>query len=203
MEGDDGSRIRAFAHDLDRTQGLAFGIFLQMDLAFPVDLGDKAVREGVHAGHTDSVETTGDLVAVLVELTSGMKDGHDHLKGGAVLLWMHARRDASTVIRDPDRIVGEYGDVYLVAIACHRLVDTIIDDLIYQMVKPPLTDIADVHGGSFPHSLKAFQNLDTTGGILFLRLLHLVVLNHFQNKKIARFRGSPIKRTNIRKFLQI
>ena len=149
------------------------------------------------------METTGHFVAVLVELTSGMEDGHDNLQGGTMLLGMHACRDASPVVRHPDRVVGKYSHVNLVAITGHCLVDTIIDDLIHQMMKTPLSDIADVHGGSFPHSLKAFQNLDTTGGILFLRLLHLVVLNHFQNKKFARFRGSPIKRTNIRKILDI
>ena len=38
--------------------------------------------------------------------------------------------------------------------------------------------IADVHGGTFPYSLKAFQNLDTTGRILLFRLTGLFVFYH-------------------------
>ena len=201
MEGDDSTSILAFADDLDRPQGLAFGIFLHMDLPFPVNLGHQAVRECVHAGDTHTMKTSGDLVAILVELSSGMEDSHDNLKGGTMLLRMHSGGDTSSIVSHPDRVVRKYRDIDLIAIACHCLVDTIIDDLIHQMVKTPLSNITDVHRRSFPHSLKTFQHLNTTSGILFLRLLHLVVLYHFPNKKIARFWGPPIKRTNIRKNL--
>ena len=43
------------------------------------------VGKRVDARYADSVETAGDLVTVLAEFTSGVKDGEDDFDGGAVL----------------------------------------------------------------------------------------------------------------------
>ena len=147
-------------------------------MAFAVDLRHEAVGKGVHAGDADSVESSGHFVAVLVELASGMEDGHHYLQCGTMLLRMHSGRDASSVVGDLDGIVGEDGHTDLGAIAGHRLIDTIVNNLINKMMESPLADVTDVHRRSFPHRLKPFQHLDATCGILFFRLLHLFVLNH-------------------------
>ena len=203
MEGNDGSGVVAIAHDLDGSEGLAFGIFLDVDLALTVDLGDQAVGKGVHAGNADSVETTRNLITVLVEFASGVKDGHDDLKGGTMLLGMHARGDASAIVLNPYGIVGEDRYLYLVTVTGHGLVDTVVDHLVDQMVETALAYVADVHRRPLPNRLKSFQNLDTASGILLFRFLHLFVFYHVPNKKFVCFSGFPIKQTNIRKILQI
>src|SRR5574344_465462 len=143
-----------------------------------VNLSDQAVRKGVHAGNADSVQTSGHLVAVLVELTTGVTDCHHDLKGGTVLLWMHSGRDSTSVIRHPYRVVRNDGDTDFGAVTGRRLVNTVVNHLIDKMMESPLPDVADVHRRSFPHRLKSFQHLDTTCGILLFRFLHLFVLNH-------------------------
>ena len=81
MESDRSSRVMTLAHYLDRAERLALGILLTENLALPVNLGHEFVGQCIHAGYSDSVETSGNLVAVLVELTSGVKHRENDLKG--------------------------------------------------------------------------------------------------------------------------
>jgi len=58
------------------------------------------------------------------------------------------------------------------AIACHRLIDRVVDGLIDQMVQTLFADVTNIHCGAFAHGLKAFEHLDIARGIvLFLNLL--------------------------------
>ena len=108
MECDGGSRVFALADHFYLSQRLSFGIFLLVDLAFPVDFSHEAVRQRVHAGYTDTVKTSGHLVAVLVELTAGMENRKNHLESRPVLFRVHSRRDSSSVILDSDGVVFQY-----------------------------------------------------------------------------------------------
>ena len=178
MEGDGRSGVGAVAGDLDRAERLALGILLDEDMPLTVHLGDQQVGKRVDAGDAHAVQTAGHLVAVLVELATGMEDRHDHFEGGTVLLRVHARRDAAAVVGHADRIIFQDGDGDIGAVAGHGFVDAVVDHLVYQVVQPPLPYVSDVHRRSLPHGLKAFQHLDATGGILFFRLFRRFVFDH-------------------------
>ena len=81
LEGDDRTAVGALSDDLDLRRGLAFGVGLSEDLAVAVDFGDEERREGVDARYADAMETTGNLVVSLVELTSGVEDLEDVFEG--------------------------------------------------------------------------------------------------------------------------
>ena len=185
MEGDDGAGIVAGADHLDGTEGLALGIPLLEHLALAVHLGDQEVGKGVDAGDTHAVQTAGNLVAVLGELAAGMEDGKDHLQCGAMLLGMHARGDASSVILYTYGIVFFDGDVDPVAETCHGFVDTVVDHFVHQVMKASLRNVSDIHRRPFPHCLKPFQDLDAVSGILLFRHSCLFVLYHYPYKKIC------------------
>ena len=125
------------------------------------------------------MQTAGDLVAVLVELTAGVKDCENNLQGAAVLLLMHSGRDASAVILDTDGIVFQDLYIHVRAVAGHSLIYTVVHHLIYQVMQAAFTHVTDVHGGTFAHGLKAFQNLDTACRILLFGLFHLIDICHF------------------------
>ena len=144
-----------------------------------MDFRGKGVRQGVDAGDTHAVQTAGDLVTVLVELTAGMQHGEHDFQSAAMLLLVHTRRDTTAVILDTDGVVFQNFHIHVRAIAGHGLVDTVIDNLIHQVVQAAFADIADIHGRALAHSLKAFQNLNTTGRILLLGRFHLLVFYHF------------------------
>ena len=163
MEGDDGTVILRFSRYLHRRNGLALGVLLHPDFALAVDFGHQKVAEGIHAGNTHTVQTAGNLIAVLVELTAGVQHRKHHFQGAAMLFLVHARGDTAAVVLHPDGIVFQDFNIYVCAEAGHSLVDTVIHHLIYQMVQTPFADVADIHGGALAHRLKAFQNLDTIG----------------------------------------
>ena len=83
MEGDYGSviRFRALPYDFHLGDGLAFGILLLENLALAVNLRYEQVGQCVDAGHAHAVKTSGNLVAVLAEFTSGMENGKNDFKG--------------------------------------------------------------------------------------------------------------------------
>lgn len=61
--------------------------------------------------------------------------------------------DASSVVLYGDRVVLVDGDLNMGAVACHRLVDRVVDGLVHQVVKTLLTDVTDIHGRAFAHCL--------------------------------------------------
>ena len=105
----------------------------------------KAVGQCVDAGYTDAVETSGDLVAVLAEFTAGMEHGKYDFKRRPVFFRVHSGRDASTVILDTDRIIFCYGDFDMVTVSGHGLVNTVVNDLIYKMMKTSHADVSNIH----------------------------------------------------------
>ena len=70
-----------------------------------------------------------------------------------------------------------------------------LSDLVDQVVKTPLADVADIHGRPLTDRFQAFQDLDAVGGILGFRLFHFFVLYHFS----VCFSGISYKHTKIRK----
>ena len=132
-------------------------------MGLPLEYRHQQVRQGVHAGDAHAVQTAGNLVAVLVELAARMEDRQDDFQRAAVLLLVHAGRDAAAVVLHPDGIVLEDGDLDVRAEAGHGLVDTVVDDFIDKMVETSFTDVSDIHGGALADRLETFQDLDTVG----------------------------------------
>ena len=92
-----------------------------------------------------------------------MEDRQDDLERAAVLLLVHAGRDAAAVVLHPHGIVLEDGHLDVRAEAGHRLVDTVVDDFVDKMVETSFTDVSDIHGGALADRLETFQDLDTVG----------------------------------------
>ena len=104
MESDDGAVVirPALPYDLHFGDGFALGILLHKDLPFAMHLCNQQVRQGVHAGNAHAVQTAGHLVVALAELTAGMEHGEHDLESGAMLLFVHAGRNASAIILHPN-----------------------------------------------------------------------------------------------------
>ena len=71
-------------------------------LALPVDDGHELLGERVDDGHSDTVQSPGDLVAVLIELAARVEVREAHLQCGLPLGMVHGRRDAPSVVVDGD-----------------------------------------------------------------------------------------------------
>ena len=162
MEEDGRAGLVGVADDLDFRCRLAEGVCLLPDMALAAYGGHETVGQGIDARHADAMQAARHLVGTLVELTAGMEHGHDDLEGRAMLLLVHVDGDAAAVVDHAYRIIFQYRHFDVRGIACHTLVDGVVDHLRDEMVKTFDADVADVHGGALADGLKAFEHLDAT-----------------------------------------
>ena len=163
------------ADDLDRPVRHPDAVGLPPDLVLPVDGGHEPLRQGVDDGDSDSVESSRDLVAVLVELTPRVEVGQTHLQRRLALLVVDPRGDAPSVVHDGDGAVLVDRDVHLCGEPGHDLVDTVVDDLVDHVVQSAGIRGPYVHTGPLPHGLQTFEGHDAVRIVLLLGVLHVPI----------------------------
>jgi hypothetical protein len=127
--------------------------------ALAAHLDGEPFGERVDDRDAHAVEPPGYLVGLVVELPAGVELRHHHLHGRAVVLLVRVNGDAAPVVGDGDRpvVVDRHRDG--LAVAGQRLVDSVVDHLVDQMVQPPVVGRPDVHGRSLANGLEPFQGL--------------------------------------------
>ena len=117
-----------------------------MPVATPVDLEDEPCRQGIHDRHAYAVKAAGHLVARSTELAAGVQDCENDFCCGLVRVAGDGLYgNASAVVDHAAAAVGEQGHVDAGAVAGHRLVNGVVDDLPDQMVKASRPCRADEH----------------------------------------------------------
>src|SRR3989338_1917445 len=173
LKRDARSRRFRFADDGDFRDRLTALIPLMIDLPVTPDFDFKPFRQSVHDGNAHTVKASGDLITLMVKFSSGVKFCQDDLYRGFLLGLMHIDRYAAAVIYDRNAVILMYDDLYILAIAGHRLVNRIIYDLIDEMVESAYRGIADIHRRTFPDRLQPLQDLDRLC-VIFLSLWHIL-----------------------------
>ena len=150
----------------------ALGVLLAVALAVAVDLEQQALGQRVDDADADAVEAARDLVAAAAELAAGVQHGQHDL-GRALALVRAGRvgvdRDAAAVVVDAAAAVGEQRDDDARAVAGHRLVDGVVDDLPDEVVEAGEPGRADVHAGALADRVEALQDLDVLGPVVASR----------------------------------
>ena len=195
MEGDDGTGIGRRADLLDIVQRLALGILLAIGLAFAVNFCREVVGKCIDAAYAHTVQTAGNLIAALAELTAGVQHCEHDLQCGTLLLLVQAHGDTAAVICYPYRIAFQDGHLDVCAEARQSLVDGVVHHLIYQMMKSSCRDIADVHRRSLADRFQTLQDLDTVGRIIlrFLIFNSFFLCCHIFKNILAKIRKKPRK----------
>ena len=83
------------------------------------------------------MQAAGYLVSSAAEFATGMQDRKYDLDRRNTGLMINTYRNTTAVINNGDRIIRIDHHFDFVAKSCQRLIDGIIYDLIYQMVKAP------------------------------------------------------------------
>ena len=109
------------------------------------------------------METTRDRVGALLELPARMEHGQGNLGGGLLLSRMHAGRDAAAIVDHRAAAVDVQGDLDRLAEPGHVFVDAVVHHLVHKMVQAIRAGTADVHRGTLPDRVQAFQNFDLVG----------------------------------------
>ncbi len=189
QEGDRGAGAVGGTHRLHLTLRYPAGELLPIERAVAADFGHEPFREGVDDGDPDAVEPTRDLVAVTAELASGMELRQHDGECGKSLLLDQVDRNPTSGVDDSDRVVGMNRDVDEVVPAGERLVDSVVDHFVDEVMQPPGTGRPDVHTGPQPHRFEAFQDRDVLCGVI--RLGHAPQITSLSKKSPANraFRG--------------
>ena len=182
VEGD--RRAGAFrgADDMERLGDLAAREADAVALAVAADLDLHPLGEGVDALDADAVEAAGDLVAAGAELAAGVELGQHDLDGGAVFGRVHVDRDAARLVRDRARAVRVEGDVDVLAVAGHELVDAVVDHLVDAVVVALLKRVANVHRRAHAHGLQTLEVLDLLGIVVAFDLDAFLQVLFFRHK---------------------
>ena len=163
---------RRIAHFDGRNAALKAHIVLGMAVAH---LGFQPVGQRVYNGRADAVQTAGYLVARAVELAACVQDGEHDLERRDAHLRMDAAGNAAAVVGNADDVTLFDRDLDVRAVACQRLVDRVIDDLVHQMVQTACRGRADVHTRAFADGLESFEHLN----LIFVILLGDFQVEHF------------------------
>ena len=129
-------------------------VALAMDLPFLPYLDHHPLRQGVDHGSSDTVQTSRHLVGFLVELSPCVQHRHHYLDAGLVFDRMHTDWNPVAVVLNHDAAVDPQRDFDAGTAPCHRLVDTVVDDLLDQLVQAVLPCITDVHRRPLAHPLE-------------------------------------------------
>ena len=100
-----------------------------------MNFGFKIDGKGINARNTHTVKSAGHFITVLTELTAGVKNGQNHLKGGSSLFLVHPGRNTTAIILNCNGIILVDNNIYDITISGKRFVNRVIDYFIYQMMQ--------------------------------------------------------------------
>ncbi len=107
--------------------------------ALSFHINGEFLRKGVHHAASDTVQTAGHRVSAAAELSTGVQCGQHNLNRRALLHGVLVHGDATSIVGDADSTIRQHHDIDLVAVTCQRLIDRVIDDFIYQVMKTART----------------------------------------------------------------
>ena len=139
----------------------------------------------------DTVQTAGDLVAVAAELAAGVQNGENNLQCRNTHLRMDADRDAASVVAYPNDIIRFNCDFNVSTIAGERLIDGVVDNLVYEMMQAARRGRTDVHTRTHSDRLQTLQDLNLAFivGLLYLQIEDLFSQNFFTHVNPFSFSG--------------
>ena len=101
---------RGVTHDFNRPHGHTITILLTVMLTFAVNVQAQGFGQGIHDRDPYAVQTTRDLVRVVIKLTPRVQGGHDHFRRRHTGLFMDIHGDATAVIFNRDALIRVNND---------------------------------------------------------------------------------------------
>ena len=138
---------------MNRRQRFTLLVILTVYSTLAIYLHMHFLRERIHAAHTHAVQTTGNFIGILVELTTGVKHGHYDLQRRLMLFRVHVHRNTTTVILHGNGVIliDMHGD--LVAETGECLINRVVHYLVNKVMQTLQRDITDIHRRAFAHRL--------------------------------------------------
>ncbi len=153
-------------------------------LSVAIDVRLEPLAQGVDHADADPVQPAGHFIAVLVELATRVQRTEHDLEGAFLRLLVLLDGYSTPVILDHTASVGVNLNRHLVAVAGHRLINRVIQDLVNKMVQPAYAAVADVHIRPFANGLEPTQYLYSAR--IVLMLFHTIPLEWCGRRRLHR-----------------
>jgi hypothetical protein len=102
------------------------------------------------------MKAAGYFVAIVIELSAGMENGHDHFGSGTVFLRMYIHGYAAAIIGHSDRAIGVEDHFDLGAMPSEGLVNRVIDDLEDHVVETgSVVRVSNIHPRPLTNGVEA------------------------------------------------
>ena len=120
--------------------------------AIAIDDQLKRGRERVDHRYTNTVQSAGYLVGVVVKLAAGMELGHDHLSRRHAFFMVQVSGDAAAIIGDRDRAIAVQDHLDQITMPGQRLINGVVHHLIdHVMQTGAIIGITDIHAWPFSY----------------------------------------------------
>ena len=149
------------SHHFQGVGGHTVVINLLVNLTITANCQLQFFRQGVHHRHAHTVQATGHLVGVVVELTAGVQHRHDHFGSAHAFFFVQLGRNTTAIILDGHGFIRVDNHFDLGAKPGKRFIDGVIHDLKHHMMQArAIICITDIHAGTFTYGIQSFQHLD-------------------------------------------
>src|SRR5688500_18828222 len=91
---------------------------------------------------------------------------------------MHSYRNTSSIVDDRERTIFIDDDFNMCAIACQVLIDRIVNDLPYQVMKTFNVGASNIHSRPLSDRFQSLQRLNAVGAITTLLFVHIFYLQN-------------------------
>ncbi len=155
---------------LQRITYLSPFVPLSVELSLAADRNLQPFGKRIDDRSSHSMESAGYLISSAAEFSARVQDCEYHLHCRLSRFMIDPGWDPSPVIFHCDGIICMNRHLDVSAVPGKRLINGIIHDLIYQMMKSFDGYIINVHAGSFPDRFESLQNLDLVRTIFYTHL---------------------------------
>ena len=150
--------------------GDTLGILLMVNIPVPMHFRFQVRRQAIHHRTADPVQPSGHLVRPAAELPPGVQRSHHRLQPRLARGRVDVHWNPPPVIRNGNQPIPIQRQVDPGAETGHRLIHGVIQNLIDEVMQPPLVGAADIHTRPHPHRLQTLQHLDVFGRVFPIAL---------------------------------
>src|SRR5690606_16309338 len=147
-----GITLATSADNFQVTHLVAIGKGNPVDITVAADPHFQVRGQGVDHRHTHPVQTTGELVVLIGELTAGVEFGENQLYPGNPLFRVDIHRHAAAIVRYRQGAVLVQGHLDLTRMTGQGFVNTVVDDFLGQVVR---TGGVGIHPRAFANGVEA------------------------------------------------
>jgi hypothetical protein len=168
-------QLTIFRNNIKHQIGFKMG-----DADGPLEMLGDADGQSIDNRNADTVQSTRDLVGIIIKFTSGMQLRHDHFGCRNALFSVNINWNAAAIIGNRHRPIFIQPHLDNITMPGKRLINRIIDNLINHMMQPgTIIRVADIHAGALANSVQTAQHFNRICSIIGFIFSHITFTHHF------------------------